>query len=50
MSGVLSARVKSKVHKTVIRPAMIYGAEVTGEEAGRSGDEDVKVDVWSNET
>ena len=56
-SGVLCDRVplklKGKFHKTVIRPAMLYGTETasmkkTGEKDGRSRNENVKMDVWSN--
>ena len=60
VSGILcdrriSLRVKGKVYKTVVRPAMMYGAETWAvkkaprEEVGCSGNEDVKMDEWSHQ-
>ena len=51
----ISVRVKWKVYKTVVRPAMIYGAETcavktcTREEVEYGGNEDVKMDEWSHQ-
>ena len=50
----ISLRVKGKVYKTVVRPAMMYGAETWAvkkarEEVGCGGNEDVKMDEWSHQ-
>ena len=56
ISGILcdrriNVRVKEKVYKTVVRPAMMYGAETwavkKAQEVGCGGNEDVKMDEWS---
>ena len=53
--GRIRLRVKGKVYKTVVRPAMMYGArdlgseESTSEEVGCGGNEDVKMDEWSHQ-
>ena len=53
VSGILcdrriSLRIKGRVYKTVVRPAMMYGTgaieESTREEVGCGGNEDVKID------
>ena len=51
---IISFRVKGKVYKTVVRPAMMYGAgrwavkKALGE-VGSGGNEDVKMDEWSHQ-
>ncbi len=40
----ISLRVKGKVYKTVVRPAMMYGAEMWA-----VGNEDVKMDEWRHQ-
>ena len=58
ISGILcdrriSLRVKGKVYKTVVRPAMmcrdVGSEESTREEVGCGGNEDVKMDGWSHQ-
>ena len=60
ISGILcdrriSLRVKGKVYKTVVRPAMMYGAETWAvkkaheKKFGCGGNEDVKMDEWSHQ-
>ena len=51
----ISLRVKGKVYKRVVRPAMMYSTcrdvgsqESTREEVGCGGNEDVKMDEWSH--
>ena len=57
ISGILcdrriSFRVKGKVYKTVVRLAMMYGAETWAmkkAQVGCGGNEDVKMDEWSHQ-
>ena len=47
-------RVKGKVYKTIVRPAMMYGTETwavkkSQEKVGCGGNEDVKMDEWSHQ-
>ena len=61
ISGILcdrriSLRVKGKVYKTVVRPAMMYGAETWAvkkahekKKVGCGGNEHVKMDEWSHQ-
>ena len=60
VSGILcdrriSLRVKGKVYKTVVRPAMMYSAETWAvkkaqeKKVGCGGNEDVKMDEWSHQ-
>ena len=47
----ISLRIKGKVYKTVIRPAMmcVGSEESTMEEVGCGGNEYVKMDEWSHQ-
>ena len=52
----ISLRIRGKVYKTVVRPAMMYlrgrdlgSEESTREEVGCGGNEDVKMDEWSHQ-
>lgn len=50
----ITAKVKGKCYKSVVRPAMVHGAEawpIKKTEEGRLevADKDVKVDVWHHE-
>ena len=59
VSGILCdrriiLRVKEKAYKTVVRPAMMYGAETWAvkkarEVVGCGGNEDVKMNEWSHQ-